>query len=190
MSMRPRRHVGGPGDGGPDFDGVIDDEGGSNGIGGARPHSADPCAGQWSDRLARAVAAAEQALSGRAVEAELDAANDRLIYEVELVRNATLHVVAIDARTGRLVSTGARRWETLWRSWFDPGFLQPSGRPLASILAAIEAETGGRLREIRLDTDGGQPIYEVEIATAAGVAEILVDPVTGRRLAPRLDDEA
>lgn len=138
--------------------------------------------------VTRAVAVAEKALSGQAVEAELDTRGGRLVYEVELVRNGNLHEALIDARTGKLVSADKHRWESMWRGWFDEDSLKQTSRPLGRMLAAIEAETGGRIQEVGLESEGGRRFYEVEVATAAGVADILIDPATGKRLPPALDD--
>lgn len=138
--------------------------------------------------VTRAVAAAEKALSARAVEAELDTWKGRLVYDVELVRGDALHDAVIDAQTGKLLASGKQRWESLWASWFDKDRFATTSRPLSATLAALEAETGGRVEEVSLDDDGGRAVYEVELATAAGVAEIALDPATGKRLARRLDD--
>ena len=153
---------------------------------------AAPLAAQVADTrpigVTRAVSAAEKALSARAVEAELDTRKGRLVYDIELVRGGALHDAVIDARSGRLLASGKQRWESLWASWFDKDRFAATSRPLGATLAALEAETGGRVEEVSLDDDGGRAVYEVELATAAGVAEIAVDPATGKRLPRRLDD--
>ena len=138
--------------------------------------------------VARAVGIAEGALSARALEAELETRSGRLVYAVEVVRNGSLHEAQVDARTGKLLATDKRRLESLWRSWFDAARLTPSGLPLGRMLAALEAETGGRVQEVDFDSKGGRTWYEVEIATAAGVADILLDPAAGRRLPEEADD--
>ena len=138
--------------------------------------------------VTRAVAAAERVLSARAVEAELDTWKGRLVYDVELVRGGALHDAVIDAQTGQLLSSGKRRWESMWASWFDKERFAGTSRPLGATLAALEAETGGRVEEVSLDDQDGRAFYEVELATAAGVAEIAIDPATGKRLTLRVDD--
>lgn len=135
-----------------------------------------------------AVAAAEKALSARAVEAELDTWKGRLVYDIELVRGDSIHEAVIDARTGRLLASGKQRWESLWARWFEKGRFAAPAKPLGPLLAALESETGGQVEEVALDDDRGRIVYEVELATAAGVAEIAVDPTTGKRLAQVLDD--
>lgn len=153
---------------------------------------AAPLAAQAPDTrpigVTRAVAAAEKALSARAVEAELDTWKGRLVYDVELVRGGALHDAVIDAQTGKLLASGKQRWESMWASWFEKDRFAVTTRPLGATLAALEAETGGRVEEVSLDDEGGRTVYEVELATAAGVAEIAIDPATGKRLARALDD--
>lgn len=136
---------------------------------------------------AKAVAIAEKAVGGRAVEAELDRDGGRLTYDIELVRDGALYEAKVDARSGQLLASGRERVESLWARWFDKSRLQPGVRPLSTVLTELERETGGRVEEAGLDSDGDRLIYEVELATAAGVAEIMVDPVSGRRLPAALD---
>lgn len=138
--------------------------------------------------VARAVGAAEGALSGQALEADLESDNGRLVYEVEVIRNGSLHEARVDARSGKLLSTERLRFESLWWSWFDAERLKPAGQPLGRMLAALEAETGGQVQEVGFDSEGGRAVYEVEIATSAGVADILIDPATGKRLPAGVDD--
>ena len=135
--------------------------------------------------ITRAVAVAERSLSAKAMEAELDTENGRMIYEIDLVRGATLHRATIDARSGKLLSATQPRIEGAWSSWFDNERLRrgAAAKPLATTLAAVEAETGGKVQEVEFDVDNGQPHYEIEVATAAGIAKMHVDAVSGQRLA-------
>lgn len=140
--------------------------------------------------VTNAVSVAERALSAYAMEAELDTRNGRLVYEIELMRGDTLHEALVDARTGKLISATKPRFEGTWRSWFDSDWksFARSARPLAPRLAALEREARGKVQEVSFDADGGMPLYEVEIATAAGVAEVYIDARNGERLAMNYDD--
>lgn len=140
--------------------------------------------------ITQAVATAEKALSANAMEAELDTRGGRLVYEVDLMRGDTLLEALIDARTGKLVSATKPRFGSFWQSWFDFDVeaFSRSARPLAPRLAALERESGGRVQEVGFDADGGMPLYEVEIATQAGVAEVYIDVRNGERLAMNYDD--
>jgi uncharacterized membrane protein YkoI len=132
--------------------------------------------------IARAVATAEKALSARALEAELDHEKGRLTYEIELVRGGALYEARVDATNGKLLSSGKKRMESLWASWFAKEKLNKTPRPLSATLAALEAETGGKVEEVGFDVEKGRAVYEVELTTAAGTAEIALDPATGKRL--------
>ncbi len=136
----------------------------------------------------KAVAVAEKALSAQATEAELEARGGRLVYEIELVRGDSLFEASVDAQTGRLIATDRRALKSLWANWFDNARLRTPAKPLSATLAALEAETGGRVDEVSLETEGGRAIYKIELTTAAGTADIAIDPGTGKRLPAALAD--
>lgn len=130
----------------------------------------------------RAVAIAEKALSARALEADLDIEKGAMVYELELVRGGALYEARIDAMSGKLLSQDRKRIESVWARWFDKDKLAKATQPLSATLAALEAETGGKVEEVGFDTDDGRAVYEVELTTAAGTAEIAIDAATGKRL--------
>lgn len=141
--------------------------------------------------ITRAVAIAEKAVGGRGTEAELDRRGDGgLVYEVELATSDTLYEVDIDARNGRVLDKRRLRLASYYARWFDSGRLESiaSGRSLSQLLGDLERRSGGRVREVSFDVEGGQPRYEVEISTAAGVADIYLNPKTGERLSLVYDD--
>lgn len=140
--------------------------------------------------LTRAVAAAERALPGIALEAELEAQGGRLVYEVELLSKGRIHDVRIDARSGRMLANAPARVESMWRAWFDADWatMSQATRPLAPRLATLERQAGGTVRDVGFDVEGGIPIYEVEIATAAGRTEIHFDARSGQRLPMAFDN--
>lgn len=153
-----------------------------------------PAAAQSADDglvgITRAIAAAERNLSARAIEAELDTRNGRLVYEVDLVRGATIHRATVDARSGRLVTTEKPRMENWLRSWIGNDRIRAGGRiePLAARLAALEKQTGGEVKEVEFDMRKGRAVYEIELATAAGIGEVKIDAQTGKRLELAYDD--
>jgi uncharacterized membrane protein YkoI len=57
--------------------------------------------------LAAAIASAEQATGGKAIEAGLDDEDGKALYEVELAAAATIQKAYIDAATGNVVKTAA-----------------------------------------------------------------------------------
>ncbi|WP_165611272.1 PepSY domain-containing protein [Sphingomonas jatrophae] len=134
--------------------------------------------------LARAVEVAEHQLAANAIDASLDTRKGRLVYEVELVRADTLHSAQIDARTGRLVSVSKPRLVGLYRRYLEAGRVHHGKRvrPMSSVLNEIEATPGRTVHEATLKADNERLVYEIEVATAAGVAKVRHDAVTGRRL--------
>jgi uncharacterized membrane protein YkoI len=140
--------------------------------------------------VTRAVAAAERALPGHALEAELESRRGRLMYEIELLSGDQLHEVLIDARSGRTIAKDRIRAESLWRKWFDSDWgttVKSAGR-LAPRLAALERQANGKVREVGFDVERGVPVYEVEIAGSAGITEVHIDARTGKRLTMEFDD--
>jgi uncharacterized membrane protein YkoI len=139
--------------------------------------------------ITQAVAVAERSLGGRAIDAELEYSSDRAFYEIELVRGGVLHEAKVDAYSGRLLATEQPRLKAAWRRWFDSERLDTAakGRPLAELLIAIERQTSGKVRAVELEIEHGRAWYDMEVATSAGVAEIRVDALSGRRLG-RYDD--
>jgi uncharacterized membrane protein YkoI len=139
--------------------------------------------------ITRAVAAAERAAPGRALEAELDTHKGKMVYSVEVVSKDTLHEVLIDARTGTPISTTPRKGKTLWHSWLRSDWKVTSklNGPLAPRLAALEKQSGGRVQEVDYDVENGVPIYEVDLVAPAGATEVQLDARSGDRLAMYAD---
>lgn len=137
----------------------------------------------------RAVAIAEAAASGRALEAELDYEKGRLIYQVTAASGKKLHELNIDANSGEIISQRPRRIEGLLRAWFAADQLtavNAAAAPLAQVLTKIEADTKVRVREVSLERERGQTYYEVELADAG--RHMLIDPRTGAVREGRIDD--
>lgn len=140
--------------------------------------------------VTRAVISAEHSLSARAIEVELETRSGRLIYEIDLVRGATLHRATVDARSGKLLTTEKPRMENWLRAWTDFDRLRAGGKalPLGARLSELERQSGGEGKKVEFDLRRGRAIYDIELATAAGVGEVQIDAQTGRRLELAYDD--
>lgn len=140
--------------------------------------------------VTRAITAAERSLSARAIEAELETRGGRLVYEVDLVRGVTLHRATVDARSGKLLTSVKPRMENWLRSWTESDRLRKGGKvaPLGTRLAVLEKQSGGEVKEVELDLQQGRAVYEIELATAAGIGEVKIDALTGKRLELAYDD--
>lgn len=138
----------------------------------------------------RAVDIAEQAIDGQVLEVDLDRTGKRMVYEVDVAKGQSLHELKIDAKSGKIISTSTSRVGNYWRQLFASDALNSAARsrPLSELLKKLEGSTGGRVREASFEMEHGEPRYEVEISTRAGVAELYLDPKTGQRLAFVMDE--
>lgn len=137
--------------------------------------------------VTRAVRIAESVVGGRAMEADLDRERDgRRVYEVDVVRAGGVREVRIAADTGEVIRTGRPGLA----DWFDAEEIREAARgpALAGLLQALERHSGGEVLDVGFDVERGQGRFEVELSTRAGVAEVLLDSRTGRRLAYMADD--
>lgn len=134
--------------------------------------------------VTHAVRIAEQEMVARAVEADMERRKGYLVYEVKLVDRDTVFKAYVNARTGEIVST-----RSMWlRNQLD--YLFGSDRydvmdatiSLGDVLQQLEAASPGVVREVEFDTEGGVPVYEIEMSSPAGEATIYVDVLTGDRI--------
>ncbi len=141
--------------------------------------------------LSQAVETAEQATQGRVFEADLEARDGQPVYELELIDGAEdVHEVVVDAGTGEVLSRDEQTIEGVWQRWLngdEMATVTGADRSLAEIVAAVEVETGGTVREASIDSEGDRVVYEMELDGASGgELEVEVDPSTGEIL--RRDD--
>ena len=136
--------------------------------------------------ITRAVTVAEERVGGTAFDAELEYNRGTPVYEIELTKAGVLHRVTVNATTGRVISAVQPRAANMLPAWAGEEMPVTSSRT-APMLVALERDTNGQVRELSFDDDN-VPHYEVEIATAAGVTELRLDPATGRRIRMTYDD--
>ena len=141
--------------------------------------------------LAAAIETARGELSGGVLEAELEAENDTLVYEIEVASDGAIHEAVVDARTGELVSTNEQTIEGTWRGWFDAERLDAAttvSGGLSDALAAAEEQFGGQVPEAALEEEDDMLFWELEISTETGDQEARVNAQTGEIMAGELDD--
>jgi len=140
--------------------------------------------------LSTVVANVESSTSSHAMEAEIDSHKGQLAYEIDLVNGEKISTVYVDARTGETIATEEPRIENIWRKVFDRELkmFREINQPLAARIATIETEMNGKVREVEFDIEDDMPIWEVEVATASGTAELKIDAKTGNRLETDFDD--
>lgn len=130
--------------------------------------------------LTAAIATAEAATGGQAYAAEYDHDDGAGHYEVRTLNGDKLAEVKIDAAKGTALKSVDKG--LLSDKDADDG-LDPAqlSMPLAELIAAAEAETGGKVMSIEHERDDGRVALDVEIASAeGGIQDFAFDAVSGK----------
>lgn len=141
--------------------------------------------------LASAIEAAKGRLDGGVLEAELETRDGNLVYEIDLVADGSVHQAIVNAQTGEVVSLEEQTLTGTWAKWFDADRLQAAqgaSGTLADALASAEQQVGGQVTEASLEEENGRLFYEVEVETAQGDQEALIDTGTGEVTLGERDD--
>ncbi|MEX6725052.1 PepSY domain-containing protein [Parapedomonas caeni] len=140
--------------------------------------------------LRQAVRVAEEAVQGRALEAELDTLRGRPVYEVDVLRGRSVHRAVIDAQSGTLISRDRQVVDSLYLRVFRSdrlGAARTAERPLVDLIAAVETQTRGKVQEVSLDEMDGRLYLEMDVAIEGRRQEITVDPRSGTMILGALD---
>ncbi|MFB7709755.1 PepSY domain-containing protein [Streptomyces sp. NPDC056105] len=122
-----------------------------------------------------AIATALKSVPGTAVSAELDDANNRVVWEVEVLNGTTWHDVLVDPATGKVTGSHTSRHDDTARVTA----VLKDARTTAQD-AARAAAVKGTVTEIDLDGDGTAHAWEAETTAANGTdADWRVDLRTG-----------
>jgi len=110
-------------------------------------------------------------------QAELDDERGGLVYEVEVAWNdGRSFDLTYDAYTGE--------WQREHEDYEDDYDGAGNVSSFASLLAAVEAQQPGELREVELDDERGRWVYEVKVKSADGRSrEIHIDAESRESLA-------
>lgn len=135
--------------------------------------------------LSEAIDAAEAAVPGRAIDAQLESENGLLHYEIEIITPQDSHVeVLVNASTGTAVLHKTRGPA----SAKDKQRLETSKITLKQALDAALRHTPGTPLEADLDQHRGRTIYKVDVRNAAGQRlEIKLDAENGNVLSTKVD---
>lgn len=127
--------------------------------------------------LRAAIATAEGATGGKAVEAEFTEKDGAPLWEVKTVAGTKHAEVRVDATTGQVVTTKDKGDVADEKNPVTPDML---GAPLADLVTKAEAEGGGKVMSI--DYEHGKTAgIEVEIVKADGsVHEFLLNSADGK----------
>ena len=126
--------------------------------------------------LRQAIGTAETESRGRALEAEAEREDGRLVYEVTTLVDGKLHELTIDAQSGAVLEREVEAAE-------DDEL--PAGKivDIATAMAAAEAAGNGQAIEAEFETEDGRALYEVEVMSGQSITTILVDAKSGQVLA-------
>lgn len=142
-----------------------------------------------------------QAVGGGTIEEiELDEDDGKLIYEVEIKTSYGEAEVDIDAYSGKVLkiekdreknTNGKKTSSFNTENSNKQNSIHTSNSPISSEQAAriaLQAVGSGTIEDIELDEDDGKLIYEVEIETTYGEAEVEIDAYSGKVLEVEYDD--
>ncbi|MFA7440817.1 MAG: PepSY domain-containing protein [Sphingomonadaceae bacterium] len=131
-----------------------------------------------------AVALAEKRLHGTVLEVESDHHKGEPVYEIEMIRGDTIHNIVLHRMSGELLSDTRPRLRRLRLRWFrGDEFRRLASIRLAPRLMEIGRRIRGRVTAIDYTRHDGEPWYDIRIESAAGVAEVRLDPFSSRQFA-------
>lgn len=132
--------------------------------------------------LMQAIDTAEAATGGRTLEAEAEAENGQVLYEIATLVAGEIHEVTIDPQTGTILKTEIEPAEA--------DELPPDGSvEIAAAISAAEAAGDGTVIEAEFETEDGRAVYEVEVAGNDTLLEVTVDAATGDVLSVETEDD-
>lgn len=125
---------------------------------------------------------------GRVESIELERANGNQYYEIDIENGTEDFDIKINALDGKVISFNKERDDD---DDNDQSEKEVYGENIISEQKAIEIaekEVNGTMKEIEIDEDDGQILYEVELQTKKGEADVDIDAETGKVLKVELGD--
>ncbi|MDM5226780.1 PepSY domain-containing protein [Cytobacillus sp. NJ13] len=126
---------------------------------------------------------------GRVESIELERANGKQYYDIDIENGKEDFDIKIHALDGEVISINKDRDDDDDDN--DQSEKEVNGENIISEQKAIEIaekEVNGTLKEIEIDEDNEQILYEVELKTNKGEADVDIDAETGKILKVELDD--
>ncbi|WP_226619797.1 PepSY domain-containing protein [Cytobacillus firmus] len=119
---------------------------------------------------------------------ELERVKGKQYYEIDIDNGEEDFDIKINALDGKVISINNERDDN---DDNDQAEKEINGEKIISEQNAIEIaekEVNGMMKEIEIDEDDGQILYEVELQTKKGEADVDIDAETGKVLKVELDD--
>lgn len=140
----------------------------------------------------QAKALALKAADGKVDDVDLERRNGQTFYEVEIDRKGTHDVVVrLDAYTGKIlavVNDEDYDDDDDYKGTVTGNTSNTSASKQVKLTAsqasniALKQVTGGKVTKVELDHDDGRYVYEIELRTAQGEADVDIDANTGKVL--------
>lgn len=126
--------------------------------------------------LAQAIATAEKATRGRAIEAAFAHRGDRLVYLVDTYRDGRVTKAEVDAMSGAIVHQGkpVRARDFVRRDRTEIAALRNASGGLSTAVETAEKELGGKALAAGIETYKGGAAYTVSVAKGGTVQRLLV----------------
>jgi len=136
---------------------------------------------------AQAKAAALKAVEGKVDDVDLERRDGQTFYEVEIDRKGNDAVVRLDAYTGKIVAVLNDDDDDDNDDDYTTGTVATGSKEVKLTAAqassiALKQVGGGKVTKVELDHDDGRYVYEVELRTDQGEADVDVDADTGKVL--------
>ncbi|MGQ8873288.1 PepSY domain-containing protein [Paenibacillus sp. TSA_86.1] len=150
---------------------------------------------------AQAKSIALKAVEGKVDDVDLERRNGQTFYEVEIDRKGNPDVtVRLDAYTGKVLAVINDDDHDDDDDYRNNGTANSSSASASNQVKltvaqasniALKQVTGGKVTKVELDRDNGRYVYEIELRTAQGEADVDIDANTGKVLSfdQDFDDE-
>ncbi|SCY84456.1 Uncharacterized membrane protein YkoI [Paenibacillus polysaccharolyticus] len=151
--------------------------------------------------VSQAKSIALKAVEGKVDDVDLERRNGQTFYEVEIDRKGNPDVtVRLDAYTGKVLAVVNDDDYDDDDDYRDNGTGNSSSASASNQVKltvaqasniALKQVTGGKVTKVELDRDNGRYVYEIELRTAQGEADVDIDANTGKVLSfdQDFDDE-
>ncbi|MBT2286462.1 PepSY domain-containing protein [Paenibacillus polymyxa] len=139
----------------------------------------------------QAKALALKAADGKVDDVDLERRNGQTFYEVEIDRKGKNDVVVrLDAYTGKILAVvdDEDYDDDDYKGTVTGNTSNSSASKQVKLTAsqasniALKQVTGGKVTKVELDHDDGRYVYEIELRTAQGEADVDIDANTGKVL--------
>ncbi|MBU8767962.1 PepSY domain-containing protein [Cytobacillus oceanisediminis] len=125
---------------------------------------------------------------GRVESIELERANGKQYYEIDIENGKEDFDIKVHALDGEVISINKERNDDNDDDQSEKEVNRENVISEQKAIEIAEKEVNGTMKEIEIDEDDGQILYEVELQTNKGEADVDIDAETGKVLKVELDD--